>query len=201
LPSSSLFANARVVDEYNKGIEKSFKIFYNTKMDNGKNKPNIGGFEKQLEECQKKKDEYLAGWQRERADFLNYKKEEIERIGEILKYAGEGLILKILPILDNFDLIARQNFLSENLSGQEKERIDKIIQGFVQIKIQFQDFLKNLGVEEIKSVGDKFDPNFQEVIEEIKTKDKESGIVIEEIQKGYKLHGKVLRPAKVKIVK
>jgi len=170
-------------------------------MDNGKNKPNIGGFEKQLEECQKKKDEYLAGWQRERADFLNYKKEEIERIGEILKYAGEGLILKILPILDNFDLIARQNFLSENLSGQEKERIDKIIQGFVQIKIQFQDFLKNLGVEEIKSVGDKFDPNFQEVIEEIKTKDKESGIVIEEIQKGYKLHGKVLRPAKVKIVK
>jgi len=170
-------------------------------MDNGKNKPNIEGFEKQLEECQKKKDEYLAGWQRERADFLNYKKEEIERIGEILKYAGEGLILKILPILDNFDLIARQNFLSENLSGQEKERIDKIIQGFVQIKIQFQDFLKNLGVEEIKSVGDKFDPNFQEVIEEIKTKDKESGIVIEEIQKGYKLHGKVLRPAKVKIVK
>ena len=170
-------------------------------MDNGKNKPNIGGFEKQLEECQKKKDEYLAGWQRERADFLNYKKEEIERIGEILKYAGEGLILKILPILDNFDLIARQNFLSENLSGQEKERIDKIIQGFVQIKIQFQDFLKNLGVEEIKSVGEKFDPNFQEATEEVQTKDKESGIIIEEIQKGYKLHGKVLRPAKVKIAK
>ena len=172
-------------------------------MDNGKNKPNIGGFEKQLEECQKKKDEYLAGWQRERADFLNYKKEEIERIGEILKYAGEGLILKILPILDNFEKATCQSrpLLAGGISGQEKERIDKIIQGFVQIKIQFQDFLKNLGVEEIKSVGDKFDPNFQEVIEEIKTKDKESGIVIEEIQKGYKLHGKVLRPAKVKIVK
>ena len=170
-------------------------------MDNGKNKPNIGGFEKQLEECQKKKDEYLAGWQRERADFLNYKKEEMERIGGILKYAGEGLILKILPILDNFDLIARQNFLSENLSGQEKERIDKIIQGFVQIKIQFQDFLKNLGVEEIKSVGEKFDPNFQEVTEEVETKDKESGIVVEEERKGYKLHGKVIRPARVKVVK
>ena len=186
---------------------------------------------RELEECQKKKDEYLAGWQRERADFLNYKKEEIERIGEILKYAGEGLILKILPILDNFEIAEKK--ILEDLKGEEdkssspptksrlrdeggKEREenkfssspfagarenDENVKGLLQIKTQFQDFLKKLGVEEIKSVGEKFDPNFQEVIEEIKTKDKESGIIIEEIQKGYKLHGKVLRPAKVKIAK
>lgn len=156
-------------------------------------KLNIEELKKQLEECQKKKDEYLAGWQRERADFLNYKKEEIERIGEILKYAGEGLVLKILPILDNFDLIEKK--IPENLKNDENVR------GILQVKTQFQDFLKNLGVEEIKSVGEKFDPNFQEVIEEVETKDKESGIVVEEERKGYKLHGKVIRPVRVKVVK
>jgi len=59
---------------------------------------------KKLEECQQLKEEYLAGWQRERADFLNYRKEEMERIGEIIKYADIGLISKILPILDNFEI-------------------------------------------------------------------------------------------------
>lgn len=161
----------------------------------------IEELKKKLQECQKLKDEYLAGWQRARADLLNYKKEEMERIGEFVKYADVGLIFKILPILDNFELAAHQNFPSENLSGQEKERINQVIQGFLQIKAQLQDFLKNQGVEEIKCLGEKFDPNFQEIVEEIEVKDKKSGIVIEEIQKGYLLDGKILRPAKVKISK
>ncbi|PIY90926.1 MAG: nucleotide exchange factor GrpE [Candidatus Nealsonbacteria bacterium CG_4_10_14_0_8_um_filter_35_10] len=164
---------------------------------------------KKFEECQKLKDEYLTGWQRERADFLNYKREELERVEEILKYADEGLILKILPILDNFEIAARQNFPSENLSGQEKERINQVIQGFLQIKNQILDFLKNQGVEEIKSVGEKFDPQLHEVVGEVAPsealakggKSVESGIVIEEIQKGYKINGRLLRPAKVRVTK
>ena len=58
--------------------------------------------QKKLENAEKQAQEYLAGWQRARADFLNYKKEEMERIGEFLKYANEEFILKLLPILDNF---------------------------------------------------------------------------------------------------
>ena len=190
-------------------MKKNVKLFYNSKMDNGKNKSNIGELNKQLEECQKKKDEYLAGWQRERADFLNYKKEEIERIGEILKYAGEGLILKILPILDNFEIAEKK--ILEGLKGEEDKSSsppfaaarenNENIKGLLQIKTQFQDFLKNLRVEEIKSVGEKFDPNFQEVTGEVEAKDKESGIVVEEERKGYKLHGKVIRPARVRVTK
>lgn len=115
----------------------------------------IEELQKELDECKKQKEEYLAGWQRERADFLNYKKEEMERIGQLVGYAKEELILEILPIMDNFDVATRQNLFPEKLSGQEKERIEKIIQGVNQIKKQFQDFLKSLGVEEIKSVGEK----------------------------------------------
>lgn len=153
----------------------------------------INKLKKELEECQKLKNEYLAGWQRSRADFLNYKKEEIERIGELVKYASAGLILKILPILNNFEIIEKR--LPKNFKN------DKNIKGLLQIKFQLWDFLKNQGVEEIKCLGQKFDPNFQEVVEEIETKNKESGIVIGEVQKGYLLHGKVLRPAKVKVSK
>jgi len=161
----------------------------------------IEELKKQLEECQKLREEYLAGWQRARADFLNYKKEEIERIEEILKYADVGLILKILPILDNFEIAEKKFFALQNKSSQEKENIDKVIQGFLQIKIQLEEFLKNQGVEKIKSVGEKFDPNFMEVVETVEAKGKASGIVIEEIQKGYKINGRLLRPAKIKVIK
>jgi len=149
--------------------------------------------EKQLEECEKQKNEYLAGWQRSRADLLNYKKEEMERIGELVGYAVEELILKMLPILDNFG-IAEQK-LSEELKN------DNNVKGVLQIKNQILDFLKSQGVEEIKSVGEKFDPNLHEVVEEIEEKDNESGIIIEEIQKGYKINGRLLRPTKVRIIK
>jgi len=161
-------------------------------MTEEKKEPTLEELKKKLEECQKLKDEYLAGWQRERADLLNYKKEEIERISELLKYADIGLILKILPILDNFELMEKK--LPENLKN------DGNIKGILQIKTQIQDFLKNQGVEEIECLGKKFDPNFMEIIEQVELKDKDSGIVIEEIQKGYTINGRLLRPAKVKVV-
>ncbi|PIV65341.1 MAG: nucleotide exchange factor GrpE [Candidatus Nealsonbacteria bacterium CG01_land_8_20_14_3_00_12] len=150
----------------------------------------------------------MTGWQRERADFLNYKKGELERVGEILKYADVGLVLKVLPILDNFEIAEKK--LAENLKVDELRssspfadaRVnDENIKGLLQIKNQILDFLKNQGVEEIKSLGEKFNPNFQEIVEIVETKDKESGVVIEEIQKGYKIHGRLLRPAKVKVAK
>lgn len=149
--------------------------------------------QQKLKECQKLNDEYLAGWQRARADFLNYKKEEEIRIEGISNYKIETLILKILPILDSFDLAEKQ--LPKSLRG------DKYTKGFLQIKIQIQNFLKSQGVEEIKSIGQKFDPNFQEIVEEVEVKDKEAGIVVEEVQKGYKLQEKMIRPAKVKLSK
>jgi len=166
-----------------------------------KEKVNIEELKKKLEEYQKLKDEYLAGWQRERADFLNYKKEELERIGDLLKYVNEGLISRFLPILDNFEMVEKK--LPENL------RDDKNVKGILQLKNQVLDFFKNQGVEEIKSVGEKFDPNFHEVVEEVEVKDngstsspqEKSGIIIEEIQKGYKINGRLLRPAKVKVIK
>jgi molecular chaperone GrpE len=161
--------------------------------DKGKKELNIEDFKKQLDECEKKAAEYLSGWQRERADFLNYKKEEMERIGQLINYAKEELILEILPLMDNFEVIEKK--LPENFKKDEN------VKGLLQIKIQLENFLKSLGVEEIKSVGEKFDPHLHEIVEEVEAKDKEPGIIIEEIQKGYKSNGRLLRPAKVRITK
>jgi len=190
----------------------------NTKNEIKELKPE--GLKKQLEECQKLKDEYLQGWQRARADFLNYKKEEMERIGELLKYANEEFVLRILPVLDNFEIV--ENKLPENLKGEEGKPSSSFaeaqgndenpegepsvpygasIKGFLHIKRQLENFLKNQSVEEIKSIGEKFDPNLHETVGEVEIKDKESGIIIEEIQKGYKINGRLLRPAKVKVTK
>lgn len=146
-----------------------------------------------LEKSEQQKNEYLAGWKRERADFLNYKREEMERIEELIKYGNEELILKILPVMDS--VYNAEKNIPDDISQNQW------IKGFLQIKSQIQNFLKNQGVEEIKSLGEKFDPRYHEVIEEILTKEKESGIIVEEAQKGYLLKGKVLQSAKVKVAK
>ncbi len=139
----------------------------------------------------KKEPEYLENWKRERASFLNYKKEEAERVGEFVKFANQELILKILPILDNIYIAEKK------LPGELKENL--WVQGFLKIKTQILDFLENQEVKEMKCLGEKFDPNFQEALEKVEAEGKEEGIIIEEIKKGYLLHGKVIRPAKVKI--
>jgi molecular chaperone GrpE len=153
----------------------------------------IEELKKELKECQKEKDNYLKGWQRERADFLNYKKEETERIKGFLKYAGESLTLEILPILDNLEKAQKE--LPEDF------RDNNYVEGILQIKKQFEDLLKGQGIEKIETLGRKFDPNFHEVVEEIEYESRESGTIVEEVKAGYMLRDKLLRAAKVKVVK
>jgi len=149
--------------------------------------------EEKLKECEKLKNEYLDGWKRMRAEFLNYKKEEYERKKEWAKFVKEDLILKILLILDSFDLFEKN--LPENLKENPH------IKGVFQIKKQILDFLDKEGVKIMKTIGKKFDPNFHEAVKEVEEKGKEPGTIVEEVKKGYFFEEKVLRPAKVKVVK
>ena len=146
-----------------------------------KNKPT------EIEELNKKCEEYLNGWKRERADFLNYKKEEVERIGQLVKYANEEIVLKLLPILDNFCLAEK------HISKNEESA------GFLLIKKQIEDLLKKEGIESIEVMGKEFNPNTMEAVEE--TEGEKPGIVLEEVQRGYTMHGKLIRPARVKVSK
>jgi len=148
--------------------------------------------QKDLTDAKAKCEEYLNGWKRERADFLNYKKDEMERMGQLIKYSNEELILKIIPVLDNI-LLAFTHVPVELKDSQW-------VAGFIQIKNQLADFLEKEGIVAIKTEG-KFDPNIMEALEEVEVEGKEPGMVIAEVQRGYAMHGKLIRVARVKISK
>ena len=111
----------------------------------------------------------------------------------MLELEKQELILKILPVLDNFEL-AEKDFNDKLKKEQDTE-------GLKQIRKQLQEFLKTHGVEEINVLNKEFDPNTTEAVEEIEKQDAQSGFVLEVIQKGYQINDKILRPARVKISK
>ncbi len=146
-----------------------------------------------IKKHKKEKEEYLQGWKRAKADYLNYKKDEHRRISTFLLKGKEDLFLKILPILDNFNR-------AEKEAKKRKEK-DDLLEGFLKIKNQLDSLLKEEGVEEIEIEGEEFDPLYHEAIEVREEKGQKSGTIIEEVEKGYLFQGKVIRPAKVKVVK
>ncbi len=144
-------------------------------------------FRKKLKDCLAEKEKYLAGWQRAQADFINYRRRQEEQMDEWQKMFGGGLIKNILPVLDSLDAA---------LASQPGD------EGLKSLAAQLKTVLKKHGLEEIKSVGEKFNPEIHEVVEcEEGDKNHEAEIVAQEIHKGYMLNGKVLRPAKVKVTK
>ena len=146
---------------------------------------------KQLEKYEQERDEYLNGWKRSKAAFLNYKKEEAEKMTTLAEYAKIDLLLKILPILDNLER-AERDMSAELKKGQ-------VFKGFLQIVTQWREFLKSQSIEEIKTVGMRFNPQFHQAVQEIGGE--KSGMVVEEVEKGYTMDGKLLRVAKVKVTK
>ena len=142
----------------------------------------------ELSEYKKQVEENLKGWQRAKADFVNYKKDQEKYLEEFRKYASEDMIVKLLPTIDNFELATKH-------MPKELEKSDWVT-GIICIKSQLENILKEIGLEEIKSVGEKFDPSLFESVGE-KESDKEEGTVITEVQKGYRMHGKVVRVGKV----
>lgn len=153
-----------------------------------KNQDNLD--QDEIEKLKKERDEYLSGWQRAKADFINYKKEELARFEEIAKYSTEDLIHELISVMDNFDL---------GLAALEKS--GPIEKGIYMIRTQIEDILKRRGLEKINiKVGDQFDPSFSEAIAETES-DKPPGTIVEIIEPGYKLSGKIIRPTRVKISK
>ena|SRR3989344_4953915 len=144
-----------------------------------------------LVECEKKRDEYLAGWQRAKADFLNYKKEEAERASQLIRYATEELMEELIVVIDNFDLAIAT--MEKQAAGVER--------GIYMIRSQLLDLLKKRGLEKLViESGKPFDPATSESITEVES-DLPEGVVVEEIKSGYKLHEKIIRPAGVKVSK
>jgi molecular chaperone GrpE len=156
-------------------------------------KEEIAQLEKSLQESLLSAESFKNQWQRERADFLNYKKEDSERIKQMRQYALESLIERLLPALDSF------GFAKSHL--KESQLADPGVQGLLMTGKMITDAFKGMGIEPISYLGKQYDPIECEVIEEMENTDCEPGTVITETQIGYKTKERLLRPCKVKIAK
>lgn len=145
-----------------------------------------------LKACEKEKKEYLDGWQRMRADFANVKKDEETRRGEMIKFAAEGLVEDLIPVLDSYAMAFSNKEAWEKVDANWRKGVEYIY-------AQMYSVLESRGLTEIGKVGEKVDPRIHIAIEETPAlSEKDIDTVSEVVQKGYRLHSKVIRPAKVK---
>lgn len=149
----------------------------------------LAQLKQQVEALQKEKDDLFQKLQRLSADYINYQKRAPRQIADSIAYEKEVIVKSLLPALDNFD---------QAIANMEKGMTLDALQKGVQIVYgHLLDILKTHGVETIDSKGKHFDPSLHQALVQQCHADKENGVILEEFQKGYKLGGRVIRPAKV----
>ena len=146
-----------------------------------------------LKACKAEKEEYLNGWQKERADFANYKKQEDDRRVNFSESMRERILARFLTVLDSF-----------NMAFSNKDSWNKVDEswrkGVEYIYAQLNTIFEEYGVKEIGKAGEDFNPNIHQSVEVTQTDKKEDNHKISEvIQKGYKLGERVIRPARVNV--
>jgi molecular chaperone GrpE len=146
-----------------------------------------------LNEKAKKCDEYHDKMLRAFAELDNTKKRLFKEKEEFLKFANEELILRLLPIVDNFDRALA--------SVKHTKETDAVLNGIRLVQKEFHSLFKDHGVEAIESVGKKFDPHLHEAIAVVESDECPEDTVVEEVQRGYTLKGRLVRPSIVKVSK
>ena len=149
--------------------------------------------EKLLEEKSKLADEYLDHLQRFKAEFENYKKRSAKNLDEYKKFAKGDIIHNLLFVIDDFE----RALGSPNI----QDTVEHFYKGIEIIYKSLLDTLSKEGVKLIETKDKDFDPQFHEAMQTVEIEEGEDGKVLEELQKGYMIHDKLLRPAKVKVSK
>lgn len=141
-----------------------------------------------LKKALAEKQEYLTGWQKDKADFVNARKRDAESQKEFIKYTNESLISELFPVLDSFNMAMGNKEVWEKADKNWRMGVEHIAN-------QLKKVLEDHGLKEVDPIGQKFDPMRDEAIED----GKESDIVTTVVQKGYALNGKIVKAPKVKV--
>lgn len=148
----------------------------------------VDSLKKELAEERAKAEANLAGWQRAQADFTNYKRRGEQEKEETIKFSNASLMLKILPIFDDFERAV--SAIPPELEG------NSWADGVRLIERKLRSSLEAHGLSPIEATGQPFDPRLHEAVRQEKGKD---GIVVQEVEKGYTLFDRVLRASKVSV--
>ncbi len=189
--NSNPFSNDDVIKDENKEVESSET---ETKTEEEAKDTSDKKDESKNEEYSKLKADYdklNQQYVRLAADFDNFRKRQEQERENLIKYGTESALKKMIEVLDNFE---RGQKALENVDDCEKVK-----ESFNLVHKQVHEALSKLGLEEIKAVGEEFDPNFHEAVMQTPTSEHPEHTVINELQKGYKLGDKVLRPTLVNV--
>ena len=147
--------------------------------------------ESELEKVKAERAAYLDRAARIQAEFENFRKRSVRQQEEFREYAVADALKSLLPILDSLDRALKTKAVSLEDFRSGIELIDK----------QFHDALAKLGVEPLEAEGQAFDPNFHQAVQMVDTDEVEDNHVIDELQRGYKLKERLLRPAMVRVAR
>jgi molecular chaperone GrpE len=150
----------------------------------------IEDLERELGETKAKAEEHLYNWQRSAADFSNYKRRTDDERAQLGQFSNALLIGKLLAVLDDFD---------RALESVPAEAHDPWIEGVKLVERKLRGVLESEGVSPIDAVGQSFDPNLHEAVAHEDTADHPDNEVIGEVQRGYRLHDRVIRPSLVRV--
>ncbi|MEN8119724.1 MAG: nucleotide exchange factor GrpE [Bacteroidota bacterium] len=173
--------------------EKIIEIKENTKSKEDKSSKKSDKKDKKkskAEDFEQKYKDVNNKYMRLTAEFDNFRKRSLKEKMELVKSAGEDILINILPVMDNFER-AMNSMDDESKEGAVKEGIEIIYNNF-------KEFLSQRGIKEIEAIGNNFDTDMHEAITKIPAPEEaQKGKVIDVIEKGYELHGKIIRFAKV----
>lgn len=147
--------------------------------------------QQRIQELETKLEEISQKNLRLQADYDNFRRRSREEQAASLKYKSQSLLEQLLPALDNFERALK--------TEATNEQTKTLIQGMEMVYRQLADALKQEGLTEVPTVGEKFDPNMHQAVMQVEDSEYESNTVIEELQKGYMLKDRVIRPAMVKV--
>jgi len=146
-----------------------------------------------LKQATGEKEEYLTGWQKERAEFANYRKQEDERRMHFSESVRERILTRFLSVIDSFDMAFANKEAWEKIDENWRKGVERI---YTQMNTIFEEY----GVKAIGKVGETFDPNIHQSIDLIETDKKELDHKVANVnQKGYKLGERIMRPARVNV--
>ena len=151
----------------------------------------IQQLERELQESTTREAEHRNNWHRSAADFANYKRRTEEERATLVRFSNSMLIGKLLGVLDDFDRAL------ESVPAEEAD--DAWVEGIRLVERKLRSVLESEGVTAIESVGEPFDPNLHEAVVHEETADYPDNHVIGELQRGYRLHDRVIRPSLVRV--
>ncbi len=176
----------KVPIEFEAPVEESVTEEAPDKMDT-----DIEALQQEIESLRKNAEETQNSYLRVMADFDNYRKRQREETARLADYAREQLLLKLLPIVDNFDRSVQ--------AAEAEHSYESLVEGVSLTLRQIREMLAKEGLEPIEAVGQEFNPELHEALMRVETDEYPENTITDELEKGYTLNGRVIRPSRVRV--